>query len=393
VVFEVERGAKAVGISRFSNWNQAEAITKGRFEVTQVTKDSARGTMRVGLRQVASHSLKQLVQNEDLSASFAEFYPSLDLEWYGKESSGTDPAELFVIVAEVEREMSKEGVEASEQEPEAKSAEFPTPERRSLWEKVTKRRAASEKRLISKLSRVLNDVRVETLANIEKADLDNAKMLETKAAPVDVVFRFDPFLNQWTKVTRAASTEMLTESVEETRSELEEELNLDEPSAVPVPPQSRNPWKLPPEKAMQFLQERENLMKGIADEIHKEIMDSIAQGMADGIGAAGIAESVKKKFNEISNGRAKTIARTETGAAYGFARQASLEATTIQYKQWLATPDARCRPSHVAADGQVVPMNVPFKVGGASLMYPCDPSGPLDEIINCRCVQLAVVRP
>jgi hypothetical protein len=30
-------------------------------------------------------------------------------------------------------------------------------------------------------------------------------------------------------------------------------------------------------------------------------------------------------------------------------------------------------------------MDEPFTVGGASLMYPGDPAGPAEEVINCRC--------
>jgi Phage Mu protein F like protein len=91
--------------------------------------------------------------------------------------------------------------------------------------------------------------------------------------------------------------------------------------------------------------------------------------------------------------KARRIARTETlGAVNGgtFAGAvARADAMGIQmFKQWLATDDARTRPTHVDADGQVRPLKAPFEVGGWPLMYPCEPGGPAEEVINCRCSPL-----
>jgi hypothetical protein len=54
-------------------------------------------------------------------------------------------------------------------------------------------------------------------------------------------------------------------------------------------------------------------------------------------------------------------------------------------KEWQATPDQRTRETHRIADGQRVPLTAPFQVGGASLMFPGDPTGPVGELANCRC--------
>lgn len=53
---------------------------------------------------------------------------------------------------------------------------------------------------------------------------------------------------------------------------------------------------------------------------------------------------------------------------------------------WDATGDSRTRPDHVAADGQEVGLNEPFRVGGASMMHPGDFGAPASQVINCRCV-------
>ena len=63
----------------------------------------------------------------------------------------------------------------------------------------------------------------------------------------------------------------------------------------------------------------------------------------------------------------------------------------VHRKEWLATGDARTRPSHWAANGQVVGIDQKFTVGGALLMQPGDPSGPPEEVCQCRCTVLPVI--
>ncbi|MGI5292710.1 ADP-ribosyltransferase [Nonomuraea polychroma] len=83
------------------------------------------------------------------------------------------------------------------------------------------------------------------------------------------------------------------------------------------------------------------------------------------------------------------ITRTEvSGALVGgtwSAAMARQEAGEPLWKEWLATPDGRTRPSHAAADGQIQRVHEPFHVGDALLQHPVDPDGPPDETISCRC--------
>lgn len=63
------------------------------------------------------------------------------------------------------------------------------------------------------------------------------------------------------------------------------------------------------------------------------------------------------------------------------------------HKKWISHHDSKVRPSHLAANGQVVPTSATFSVGGYPLMYPADPSAPPHERENCRCVLVAVGKP
>lgn len=87
---------------------------------------------------------------------------------------------------------------------------------------------------------------------------------------------------------------------------------------------------------------------------------------------------------------ARRIARTEIqGAVEGgslASAQATAEATGEEmYKAWLSTSDERTRASHNVADGQIVKLAEPFRVGVALLPHPAFPGGPAHEVINCRC--------
>jgi uncharacterized protein with gpF-like domain len=63
----------------------------------------------------------------------------------------------------------------------------------------------------------------------------------------------------------------------------------------------------------------------------------------------------------------------------------------VEWKEWLTAGDERVRDMHVAADGQITKLDDYFNVGGEYLMYPGDPNGSPENIINCRCVSLPVI--
>lgn len=122
----------------------------------------------------------------------------------------------------------------------------------------------------------------------------------------------------------------------------------------------------------------------------KRIANAIAEGVSADEGYAAIASRIVEVVPDMSSARAMTIARTEVGQSMAVAEQAEMLATeealgiTI-YKIWTASPDDRTRETHAEADGKEARMDSPFTIGGASMMHPSDPDGPLQEVINCRC--------
>jgi len=124
----------------------------------------------------------------------------------------------------------------------------------------------------------------------------------------------------------------------------------------------------------------------VAETTRAQIVSMVDRGYQAGLGQRGVAQLIRDAVPQISDARAGLIARTETHGAANFGANEAAKTLGVQYKrEWLSAEDSRTRPTHRAADGQIVGKDEPFRVGGVSLDYPGDPSGAPQESINCRC--------
>ena len=128
----------------------------------------------------------------------------------------------------------------------------------------------------------------------------------------------------------------------------------------------------------------------IRNNLTRELLNGIMQG--DSIN--GIATRIKGVM-ETSLKDSIRIARTETTrvenkARYDVGKQAENAGLKV-VKEWVATHDSRTREWHNEADGQQVPLDEPFIVGGEEIMYPADPNASAENVINCRCTMINVV--
>jgi hypothetical protein len=155
----------------------------------------------------------------------------------------------------------------------------------------------------------------------------------------------------------------------------------------------------------EVIAERGQHITRITETIRAEIMTQLREAYAAGESLPQASRRVAATLGERSTKRAQVIAATELAGAKngasvrlasilsgtslnddGSVRQDTLGHDPIKlWKIWYATMDHRTRPTHAQANGQQVPINQPFDVGGSSLDYPGDPSGPGDEVIHCRC--------
>ena len=131
----------------------------------------------------------------------------------------------------------------------------------------------------------------------------------------------------------------------------------------------------------------------IAGELDKQaIMRKLESELTTAILKGESIPNIAKRLKNVSEGYLGDtirIARTETTRVENSAKQnVGDEGKRLgfkMWKRWVATSDARTRPDHAAADGQEVPNDEPFIVGGEEMMYPGDVSMGCSawNVINC----------
>lgn len=160
-----------------------------------------------------------------------------------------------------------------------------------------------------------------------------------------------------------------------------------------------------PVLAAQIQRSLDNLVL-IEDTTHDAIQSAINEGEIAKVPADDLRNSVEDVFDAAVDTRAALIAGdvvhgTQQMSTVAAGRQAASqdqaaiasgakpvglgEGYTGPSKTWVTQGDERVRDWHEDADGQEVPVDQPFDVGGESLMYPGDPDGSPGNVINCRC--------
>lgn len=135
--------------------------------------------------------------------------------------------------------------------------------------------------------------------------------------------------------------------------------------------------------AQEYLASAHNRMARFSDEMWEIARAQLLEGFVLGESIDSLRDRLVDVAG-LTEPRARTVARTEVVSASNAGSLALVEiAGFTGTKTWLATPDTRTRPTHVAADGQAVGLDSPFEVGGDALSFPGDPTGQPEEIINC----------
>lgn len=123
----------------------------------------------------------------------------------------------------------------------------------------------------------------------------------------------------------------------------------------------------------------------------RKITSVVTSGILQGKSINQMARHLMDNITGMERTSAIRAARTACTEAENAGRQAAAEELekmgVIMGKRWVATQDARTRPEHSHADGQVVPCDEPFEVGGEKLMFPGDKSLGASgwNLYNCRC--------
>jgi len=255
------------------------------------------------------------------------------------------------------------------------------PRELNQWREMMVKRRAVINDYIAKFNLQLMVARSEVLRNIE-----SKKMLSAlnRAAAADFIFSLDKFAARLKTALRNSATNALQVA----GKQLLEEIGKKD-----------DPWRMPPEAAQRFLATRDNRIGDAAQNVFDQVMGTLREGLDAGDTTAELANRVRAEFNDISQKRARTIAMTETAAAYGVARQESMESAGIKYKRWLTSGNANVRSAHAMVNGATVPVTENFTVidprtGQTDhVAHPGDPTGAPWNVINCHCVAISVTEP
>jgi len=136
-------------------------------------------------------------------------------------------------------------------------------------------------------------------------------------------------------------------------------------------------------KVMKFAEE-------VNDTTIKQLKKELIEGLHEGEGIPELSKRVKGVFEDATTWRANNIARTEIIGSSNFANDEGLvQSGVVETKSWLTSIDGRERPEHAAANGQEVPVDKPFIVGGEELDYPGHYIGSPWNVCQCRCTVIA----
>lgn len=249
---------------------------------------------------------------------------------------------------------------------------------KSLWQAHMRQRTASVKLYQSRVGKVINDFRVKALRRL--GELHRAgKSIETKSI-LDLIFNPDDFGDQLAKSLTPVTQTVLQAAGAELLAEIG---------------RKDDPWQLPPAKAQMFISQRTQPIKGVGGTIRDQLNTQLKEANEAGETMDQITARVKGVFNNLTNFEARRVAMTETCAAYGFARHEAMTDAGVEYKSWISSHGPHVREAHAEAEAHYekhpIPVDEPFEVDGEALMYPGDPSGSPGNIINCQCIQIAVM--
>lgn len=139
--------------------------------------------------------------------------------------------------------------------------------------------------------------------------------------------------------------------------------------------------------AEQYLARAQNTFEQVGDDLWATARTELSDGFERGESIPQLAERLRASAG-VTARTGVLVARTQVNEASNAGSFATAQASGLKMqKEWIATPDLRTRPTHLAADGQRVDLNDPFIVGGYSAMFPAAPTLPPAERYSCRCTQ------
>jgi uncharacterized protein with gpF-like domain len=142
-------------------------------------------------------------------------------------------------------------------------------------------------------------------------------------------------------------------------------------------------------RALRYIQQEalRRRIQRVTETTRRQIINAVDDGYQAGKPLPEVSSAVRAVIPMLARFRADAIARTETHGAANYGSQEAAKETGLPLrKEWLAAQDERTRETHVQANShEPIGMDEKFEVGNSLLLYPGDPAGDPEEVINCRC--------
>lgn len=142
----------------------------------------------------------------------------------------------------------------------------------------------------------------------------------------------------------------------------------------------RVPFVLPDEKEQKRMEKKDR--KWNRNKVYSAVLGALSNG--------GDVEEVVTRVEQVGRSNISAIQKTAVTKTNEAENKGRLDAykRAVKHgipvkKMWRTMLDERVRESHVRLEHQVRDIDERFSNG---LMYPGDPHGPLEEIMNCRCI-------
>lgn len=106
-----------------------------------------------------------------------------------------------------------------------------------------------------------------------------------------------------------------------------------------------------------------------------------------GLAFTDVPDHIKTVFDKA---RSTLIAENEVNWIRNYKNHLEKREAGNATHTWLSMQNEKVRLFHLEADGQTVPIDEPFEVGGELLMFPGDTSlgASLQNVIRCRCIEI-----
>lgn len=130
--------------------------------------------------------------------------------------------------------------------------------------------------------------------------------------------------------------------------------------------------------------------RSLNDTTIRLIKEALGEDYELGMDRQGIIRLFEKRVNGIIKQRSLVMSRTESSTISNLGKDIGARSWIEQqggngYKVWLGRNDARERPSHLAENNTVIPIDDTFDLNGEQAIRPGDVNLSPAARINCRC--------